>query len=53
MEVADIDKKLLNRLLLFHAYLKKQLSRCTLEKGVFKNFTNFTGKHLCWSCFFF
>ena len=49
MKVADIAKKLSSRLLLLLAYLKKQPPRCTVEKGVFKNFTNFTGKHLCWS----
>ena len=26
--------------------------RCSVKKGVFKNFRNFTGKHLCWSLFF-
>ena len=25
--------------------------RCSIEKDVFKNFANFTGKHLCWSLF--
>ena len=32
--VADIAKKLLNGLLLLLAYLKKQLPRRTVEKGV-------------------
>ena len=44
----DIAKKSLNRLLLL-LILKSSYPRCTVEKGVFKNFTNFTGKHLCWS----
>ena len=26
--------------------------RCSVKKGVFKNFTNLTGKHLSWSLFF-
>ena len=26
--------------------------RCSIEKGVLKNFTKFTGKHLCQSLFF-
>ena len=26
--------------------------RCSVEKCVLKNFTNFAGKHLCWSLFF-
>ena len=25
--------------------------RCSVRKGVLKNFSNFTGKHLCWSLF--
>ena len=25
--------------------------RCSIKKGVLKNFANFTGKHLCWSLF--
>ena len=23
--------------------------KCPIKKGVHRNFTNFTGKHLCWS----
>ena len=26
--------------------------RCSVKKGVLKNFANFTGKHPCWSLFF-
>ena len=26
--------------------------RCSVEKGVYKNFANFTGKHLFWSLFY-
>ena len=26
--------------------------RCSLRKGVLKNFVNFKEKHLCWSVFF-
>ena len=26
--------------------------RCSVKKGILKNFANFTGKHLCWSFFF-
>ena len=26
--------------------------RCSIKKGVLKNFTKFTGKHLCQSLFF-
>ena len=28
-----------------------QKRTCSVENGVLKNFTNFTGKHLCWSLF--
>ena len=34
--------------------MKKQRSsqrRCSVKKGVPKNFPNFAGKHLCWSLF--
>ena len=30
---------------------KSSYRRCSVKKGVFKNFANFTGKHLCWSLF--
>ena len=46
----DIAEKSLNRLLLL-PILKSNHRRCHVEKGVLKNFTNFTGKHLCWSLF--
>ena len=26
--------------------------KCSLKKGVYKNFANFTGKHLCWRSLF-
>ena len=44
----DIAKKSLNRLLLL-LILKSSYPRCTVEKGVLKIFTNFTGKHQSWS----
>ena len=28
-----------------------QKRTCSVENGVLNNFTNFTGKHLCWSLF--
>ena len=31
--------------------LESSYPRCTVEKRVLKNFTNFRGKHLCWSLF--
>ena len=46
----DIDKNLLSRLLLL-VILKSSYPRCIVEKDVHKNFTNFTGEHLCWSLF--
>ena len=30
-------------------YVQKQPPEVFFEKGVLKNFANFTGKHLCWS----
>ena len=47
----DIAKRSMNRFLLL-LILKSSYPRCTVEKGVLKNFTNLTGKHLCWSLFF-
>ena len=44
----DIAKKSWNRLLLL-VILKSSHPRCTVEKGVLKIFTNFTGKHQSWS----
>ena len=46
--VRDIAKKSLNRLLLL-LILKSSHPRCTVEKGILKIFTNFTGKHQSWS----
>ena len=31
---------------------QKQPPEVFYQEGVFKNFTKFTGKHLCWSLFF-
>ena len=45
-----IAKKSLNRLLLL-LILNSSYPRCTAEKDILKNFTNFTGKHMCWSLF--
>ena len=33
-------------------YNQKQTRRCSVKKGVLKNFAKFTGKHLCQSLFF-
>ena len=30
---------------------RSSLRRCSIEKGVLKEFANFTGKYLCWSLF--
>ena len=32
--------------------LRSNHQRCSVEKGVLRNFTKFTGKHLCQSLFF-
>ena len=47
------------QILLLRAILEMKISipgrssqeRCSVKKGVLKNFANFTGKHLCWSLF--
>ena len=31
--------------------LRSSHRRCSVKKGVLKNFVNFTGKHLCWCLF--
>ena len=46
----DIAKRSMNGFLLL-LILKSSYPRCTVEKGVLKNFTNFKRKHLCWSLF--
>ena len=39
-------------LLGIHMHISKAvLQRCSVKKGVFRNFTKFTGKHLCQSLF--
>ena len=39
--------------LVYTVYCQKQPSeqRCSVKKGVLKDFVNFIGKHLCWSLF--
>ena len=34
-----------------HGRWRSSDQRCSVKKGVLKYFTNFTGKHLCWSLF--
>ena len=34
-----------------HSLIRCSHRRCSVEKGVLKNFAVFTGKHLCWSVF--
>ena len=48
--VQEIAKRSLNKSLSL-LILKSSYPRCTVEKDALKNFTNFTGKHLCWSLF--
>ena len=36
----------------FHGYLEAVAQRCSVRKGVPRNFGKFTGKHLCQSLFF-
>ena len=32
-------------------FLRSSHRRCSVKKGVLRNFANFTGKHLCWNLF--
>ena len=34
------------------AYFRSSHQRCSIKKGILRNFTKFTGKHLCQSLFF-
>ena len=34
-----------------NSFYRSSHRRCSVKKGVLKNFANFTGKHLCWSFF--
>ena len=38
--------------LLLCPFLRSSHQRCSIRKGVLRNFTKFTGKHLCQSLFF-
>ena len=33
-------------------HFRSSHQRCSIKKGVLKNFSKFTGKHLCWRLFF-
>ena len=35
-----------------HVYVTSSHQRCSVKKSVLKNFSNFKGRHLCWSLFF-
>ena len=37
---------------LVNIFIQNQSPGCSMKKGVLKNFTKFTGKHLCQSLFF-
>ena len=32
-------------------YIRKSHQTCSMKQRILKNFTNFTGKHFCWSLF--
>ena len=36
----------------FNLLTRSSHQRCSIKKGVLKNFAKFTGKHLCWRLFF-
>ena len=35
----------------FQNNIRNSQQKCSLKRGVLKNFTNFTGNYLCWSLF--
>ena len=41
-----------NKIRKFRIYTRSSHQRCSIKKGVLRNFTKFTGKHLCQSLFF-
>ena len=46
----NISMKYYHYIGLFHVIKSRSSHRkCSVKKGVLKNFSNFTGKHLCWS----
>ena len=40
-----------NKNVFFFKTFRRSQMRCSVKKGILKKFTNFTGKHLCWSLF--
>ena len=47
-------KVLLKKACILHVFVKPEAvaQRCSVKKGVLRNFKTFTGKHLCQSLFF-
>ena len=54
IKTLDGDKKFGNdsKFKILTATIRSSHQRCSMKKGVFRNFTKFTGKHLCQSLFF-
>ena len=52
--ILDGDKKFGNdsKFKILTATIRSSHQRCSMKKGVLRNFTKFTGKHLCQSLFF-
>ena len=52
--ILDGDKKFGNdsKFKILTATIRSTHQRCSMKKGVLRNFTKFTGKHLCQSLFF-
>ena len=46
------NEALFTRYFLWHWYLRSSHRRCSVKKGVIRNFAKFTGKHLCQNRFF-
>ena len=47
-----VDNTILQIFYLYQKSPKSSHQRCSIKKGVLKNFPKFTGKHLCQSLFF-
>ena len=45
------DCKIFTKLVLLRIPSRNSDRRCSVEKGVIKNFRNFKGQHLCWCLF--
>ena len=52
LEVVEMTGNIYKKWVKLIWILRSSHQRCSLKKGALKNFSMFTGKHLCWSPFF-